>query len=169
MPGTRTAGPALPCPVLPALSVSCPVPGEAAPGSRSVGPAPPSLVLSALGVSCPMPFWLLPWPLATATIDSPRQCPPGQEPNVVSSPCPSASPGKTVRGWGRDSGLASGSVLTLSLLQEPGRGTLCRSCPQAPFRLPGALGRASPTHTLSREAGGPGHNSKALCGDCQPG
>ncbi|KAI4581254.1 hypothetical protein MJG53_020842, partial [Ovis ammon polii x Ovis aries] len=76
---------------------------------------------------------MLPWPLATATSTAPRQCPPGQEPNVVSSPCPSASPGKTVEGWGRDSGLASGSVLTLSLLQEPGRGTLCRSCPPGTF------------------------------------
>ena len=158
-------------PVLAALRVSCPVPGAA--GSGSVGPAPPSPVLSALSVSCPVPFQLLPWPLATAASTAPRQCPPGQEPNVVSSPCPSASPGKTVKGWGRDSGLASGSVLTLSLLQEPGRGTLCRSCPPGTFSASWGSRPCQPhSHCSSRgrlEAQGGTAMQDALCGDCQPG
>ncbi|KAB1272997.1 Tumor necrosis factor receptor superfamily member 19L [Camelus dromedarius] len=71
-----------------------------------------------------LPHWpltcflaLLPWPLATPTSTTPWQCPPGEEPNLVSSPYSSASPGKTVEGQGRD--LNPGSWLCGLPLQRP--------------------------------------------------
>lgn len=43
-----------------------------------------------LSVPCPLFFQLLPWPLAMPTSTTPWQCPPGEEPNLVSLPCPPA-------------------------------------------------------------------------------
>ncbi|XDA84435.1 hypothetical protein R6Z07F_014245 [Ovis aries] len=93
--------------------------------------SPPPWPLSCLLV-------LLPWPLATATSTAPRQCPPGQEPNV-----------------------------------EPGRGTLCRSCPPGTFSASWGSRPCQPhSHCSSRgrlEAQEGTATQDALCGDCQPG
>ncbi|XP_040114730.1 tumor necrosis factor receptor superfamily member 19L [Oryx dammah] len=93
--------------------------------------SPPPWPLSCLLV-------LLPWPLATATSTAPRQCPPGQEPNV-----------------------------------EPGRGTLCRSCPPGTFSASWGSWPCQPHSRCSSrgrlEAQGGTATQDALCGDCQPG
>lgn len=135
-------------PVLPALSV---LPCARAAGSGSVGPAPPSLVLSALSV--------LPYALLAAVLPSGHwahtalgSTPPGQEP-TVSLALPIGLSWEDCRGLGQGLRPWLLALFSLFLLQEPGRGTLCRSCPQAPFRLPGAPGRASPTHTAALEGG----------------
>lgn len=110
--------------------------------------------LRPLSVSCPLFFQLLSWPLATAASTAPRPCPPGKEPNLVSPPCPSASPGKAVEGRGRDP--RPGSLALSSLFascRNQGRSHCAGPAPQAPSQPPGALARASPTHAAALEGG----------------
>lgn len=48
------------------------------------------MAFCSLSVSCTLFFQLLPWPLAMPTSTTPWHCPPGEEPNLVSSPYPTA-------------------------------------------------------------------------------
>lgn len=76
-------------------------------------------------------------------------------------------------GFLETSGLASGFVLTLSLPQDPGQGTLCRACPLGTFS---ASWGSSPCQSHSRcslqgrlEAQAGTVTQDTVCGDCQPG
>ena len=128
-------------------------------GSGSVGPELPRLsALRPLSVSCPLFFQLLPWPLAIAASTALRPCPPGEEPNLVSPPCPSASPGKAVEGRGRDP--RPGSWLCPHSLPPAGTraGPIVQVLP--PRHLLSLLGLSPMPAPLtlqpSREAQGPG-------------
>lgn len=156
---------------------SVPTPGASGSGWWIDSPRDAMAQCFLLRVPCLLFFQLLPWPLATPTSTTPWQCPPGEEPSLVSSPCPSAlswegswGPGA---GFPGSSGLAPGFVLTLSLLQDPGQSTLCRSCPPGTFS---SSWGSSPCQSHFRcslrgrlEARAGTVTQDTLCGACQPG
>uniref|UniRef100_A0A8D1KB27 TNFR-Cys domain-containing protein n=1 Tax=Sus scrofa TaxID=9823 RepID=A0A8D1KB27_PIG len=87
--------------------------------------------------------------------------------------CPSAFPGRYSGPGPGTSGLAPGAVLILSLLQDPGQGTFCRSCSPGTFSASWGSSpcqphaRCSPRGRLEAQAGTATRDT--LCGNCQPG
>lgn len=107
-----------------------------------------------LSAPCPLSFQLLPWPLATPTPTAPWQCPPGEEPDLVSSPCP---PGKAREGQGRASQGPQAWLLD-SFSPFPSHRTQGRvhgagPAPRAPSPPRGAPAHASPTPAAAFKEG----------------
>lgn len=139
--------------------------GEAA--QRCRGPGLPA--------QCALPIDLPAAALASgyANVNAPVAVPPrgGARAGEFAPPLPPPRPvlGRLPRAGDR----LPGFVLTLSLPQEPGQGTLCRSCPPGTFS---AAWGSSPCQSHSRcslrgrlEARAGTVTQDTLCGGCQPG
>lgn len=123
-------------------------------------------------------FQLLPWPLATPTPITPWLCPPGKEPDLVSHvpSCPRMIPeGRGEASTWIPRGFWPGfrPCNLLPLPQDPGQGTLCRTCPLGTFSASWDSYPCQPHHRcslqkrLEAQAGTATQDTK--CGDCQRG
>lgn len=118
-----------------------------------VAPEMPHPVLSAPSACPALFFQLLPWPLATPTSTPPWQCPPGEEPKLVSSPARLPFLGGT---QGQGQGPQAWLLALFSFFpscRTQGRAHSAGPAPQAPSQPPGALARASPTPAAALEGG----------------
>ncbi|XP_047608725.1 tumor necrosis factor receptor superfamily member 19L isoform X2 [Phacochoerus africanus] len=104
--------------------------------------------------ACPALFFqLLPWPLATPTSTPPWQCPPGEEPKLVSSPARLPFLGSS---QGQSQGPQAWLLALFSFFpscRTQGRAHSAGPAPQVPSQPPGALARASPTPAAALEGG----------------